>query len=89
LDRERLQRRFDAAGSDGTPTDPSLKGTEQPYQNKNRREHRCFRGETGTGKKENDSDPTAGDTAFVVDVRFHPRKVRDCGGKIDALCRGG
>jgi len=84
-----LQRRFNAAGSDGAPTNPSLKGAEQPYQNKNRREHRYFRDQTGTGKKENNSDPTAGDTAFVIDVRFHPRKVRDFGWKIDALCRGG
>jgi hypothetical protein len=66
-----LQRRLDATGANGAPTDPCLKGTEQSDEDKDRCEEPCLRNKTTTGKEENDRKPTAGNAAFTVDIRLH------------------
>ena len=73
----RLHRRLDAAGANGAPTDPCLKGAEQSDQDKDRCEQPCLRNETTTGQEENDRRPSAGNAAFAVDVRLHPGSDAD------------
>src|SRR5438105_3219607 len=67
-----LQRRFDATRANGAPADPCFKGAKQSDENKDRCENWRLRNETTTGKQKDNRGPTAGDTAFAVNVRFHP-----------------
>jgi len=69
----RLQRRLHAAGANGAPTDPCLKGAEQSDEDKDRCQQQRLRDETTTGQQENDRHPSTGGAAFAVDVRLHLR----------------
>ena len=71
-----LQRRLDAAGANGAPTDPCFKGAEQSDEDKDRCEQPCLRNETTTGKEENDCTPATGNAAVAVDVLFHLERSR-------------
>jgi hypothetical protein len=72
----RLQRRLNATGANGAPTDPCFKRAEQSDEDKDRREQAYLWNETTTGKEENDRHPTAGNSTFAIDVLFHSRKWR-------------
>src|SRR5207249_8710115 len=72
-----LQRRLDAAGTDGTPTDPCFKGTEQSDEDKDCCEEGCFGNETPPRQEKNDRDAAAGNATFAVDARFHLRSDAD------------
>ena len=58
------------------PADPCFKRAEQSDEDKDRREQPYLWNETTTGKEENDCQPTAGSSAFAIDVLFHSRKWR-------------